>query len=514
MLRRARKTQPYTQAPDGWGWMTVRHFYCINVFVLGMIKTSAIFFVVFQEEFEGTSEQTGWIGSFMSSLSFSAGPLVAIICDIYGEKTTSILGAFLISGGYLISSWATSIAFLCVTMGFLLGLGSAFSYQASMVVISKYFKKRLALSTAIGHSGIGLTFLFAPFTKVQVDLYAWTGALMLLGAITLNLVPSRPSMHLRPIRITSKSNSDRKDKGSSLVASGPEAGCGTDTPHCNEFNRLQNQNEEVNNRPNRKLFLITNEASSEQKVIWWSCKQTLCGISLLKNPFFCIFTWSLLFGQWAYFIPTSHLVARAKILGIDMMDASYLISLAGITEAVSLILSGWIADQNWTKKYQYLKSYQVLCGITNLLAPLATFPLLLTYTIFFAMFSGGLALVLPVLVDLSGNCIVHRFMGLANFFVGIAVLSGPPIASWLYDYSQTYNGSFYFSGTCYLLSSVSLFFVPLAERWKSRVGPEGERTTIKCELNKRKTKLLNHWKQKKTYRNVTRNKSSEQFPHL
>ncbi|XP_066209211.1 monocarboxylate transporter 5 isoform X1 [Saccopteryx leptura] len=450
MLKRAGKAQPYSKPLDGgWGWVIVLHFFLVNIFVLGMIKTFAIFFVVFQEEFEGTAEQTGWIGSIMLFLAFSAGPLVAIICDLCGEKTASILGAFLVASGYLISSWATGIPFLCVTMGVLPGLGSAFLYQSAMVVISKYFKNRLALSTAIGRSGTGLTFFLAPFTKVLIDLYDWTGALLLFGAIILNLVPS--SMLLRPIRINSESNSDVKEKGSSLSAGGPEAVCGTDTSHYSETLEspirdstmqkagqagpslidLQNQNEEVNSGLNRnRLFLVTKEERFKQKATLWSCKQKLCDLSLLKNPFFCIFTWSLLFSQLAYVIPTLHLVARARTLSIDMMDASYLIAVAGITETVSQIVSGWVADQNWTRKHHYYMSFLILCGVTNLLAPLATtLPLLMTYTIFFAMFSGGyLALLLPIMVDLSGNSVIHRFMGLTSFFAGIAILSGPPIA--------------------------------------------------------------------------------------
>ncbi|XP_068946506.1 monocarboxylate transporter 5 isoform X2 [Petaurus breviceps papuanus] len=430
------KSHPYTEPLDGgWGWMIVFHFFLVNVLLMGLTKTFAIFFVVFQEEFGGTSEQTGWIGSLLSSLRFIAGirqvdnsrpvskaPLAATFCEKFGEKPTSILGALLICTGYLISSVATGISFLCVSMGLLPGVGSACLYQAAAVITAKYFKKRLALSTAIARAGMGLTFLLAPLTKILIDEYDWSGTLLIFGGISLNLVPS--SMLLRPINIKREEHVATRspDEVRSLEVPASADRQGPLTGHC-----LVSKDEQTG-----QGAAISGCQDDDEKVFSNKpqCQKQLINFSLFKNPLFYIFTGCFLFSQLAYFIPTFHLVARAKTLGIDTMDASYLISMTGITETVAQLLSGWVADQNWIKNYHYYKSYLLLCGITNLLGPLATtFPLLMTYSIFFAIFCGSyLALVLPVMVDFAGNSALNQFLGFAAFFAGLAVLSGPPIA--------------------------------------------------------------------------------------
>ncbi|XP_056367648.1 monocarboxylate transporter 5 isoform X15 [Oenanthe melanoleuca] len=312
------------------------------------------------------------------------------------------------------------------------------------------------------------------------------GTLLIFGGIMLNLVPS--SMLLWPVRTrVPRESAENQQLGSSEAAGGCSDGStarefqllhaqeapstempqGRDTsePANPSWGRLQNPS------PENSSLETPTEARRSHKPLAAPKKeppQPLLDFSPLKDPVFFIFTWSFLFSHLAYFVPFFHLVARARTLGMSSRDGSYLIAVAGITEMLSQLLSGWLADHNWTKKYHFHVTYLLLCGATNLLGPLATsFPLLLAYTVAFATFCGGfMALVLPVLVDLVGVEKLHSYLGFAAFFAGIAAMGGPPLAGWLYDYTQTYVCSFLFAGACALISPISFFFEPSAQKWK------------------------------------------------
>lgn len=217
------------------------------------------------------------------------------------------------------------------------------------------------------------------------SLSIYLGSLLIYGGMMLNLVPS--SMLLWPVNTKRSKNVHIRNDNIQISTSCkfPET-----SEHCQDkicttgLDRMDPAGQEWADTSNLQLgeeqlpapenhkcseapqkdILINNEENNqarsqayfsgpkEKKSRDFPFKQCHLDFSQLKNPFFYLFTWSFLFSQLAYFVPTFHLAARAKTLAIDPMDTAYIISVAGKENATLLLKCGVpMVSVGWTQRY-------------------------------------------------------------------------------------------------------------------------------------------------------------------
>ncbi|XP_056120258.1 monocarboxylate transporter 12 [Rhinichthys klamathensis goyatoka] len=182
--------KPHSAAsPDGgWGWMIVAGCFLTTVCTRAVTRCVSIFFVEFQSYFSRDYSATAWIHSLLDCTTMLCAPLGSYIGNRLSSRIAVMIGGLLSSAGLVLSSLATSVEFLYLTLGVLTGVGFALSYTPAIAMVGSYFSERKALAYGIAMSGSGIgTFILAPAVQLLIEFFSWRGALLILGGLVSHL---------------------------------------------------------------------------------------------------------------------------------------------------------------------------------------------------------------------------------------------------------------------------------------------------------------------------------------
>ncbi|KAG1679215.1 Monocarboxylate transporter 12 [Nymphon striatum] len=196
-----------SSVPDGgWGWVVVFASFIINLISDGIGFSFGVIYIELLSYFNESKGKTAWVGSVFYAMPLICGPIASALVIRYGCRKMTILGGILASIGFISSSFANSLEVLYVTFGMISGFGLALSYVAAIVIVAFYFDSKRGLATGVSVSGTGIgTFVFAPVVRLLIEKYTWRGAVLILGAVFLNITVC--GMLMRELECTKKKNS-------------------------------------------------------------------------------------------------------------------------------------------------------------------------------------------------------------------------------------------------------------------------------------------------------------------
>ncbi|XP_043953393.1 monocarboxylate transporter 13 isoform X1 [Gambusia affinis] len=404
------------EGPDGgWGWVLVVALFVSTSLVFGLMRGLGIFFVEFVQYFEESAQAISWISSIGLAAQQFFSPLGAALCNAYNTRLVVMTGGFLSGLGLILASQATCLVHLYFTMGIISGLGWGLVFTPMVATVMANFTRRRALAVGLGFSSIGLSsFAFNPLFQLLVETYAWRGALLILGGLSLNIMACgaliQPECHSKAsTKVDSQSRSSRPD--------------------------------------------LLQRVSSYLEV------------SLLCERPYLTYALGVTLLNFGYFVPYFHLVAHSRQVGFSEYRAAFIMSAAGVTDIFGRIASGWFSDLGHFRVVHLLTLWTVLAGVFIMLLSVSSwtgsYAVMIVISLLYGFCSGALtSMVFAVVPMIMG---VERMMGglgLLQLIESCAGLLGTPLSGWLRDMTGNYTASFVVAGSFVLLGSLTMTTLP------------------------------------------------------
>jgi MFS family permease len=143
-------------------------------------------------------------------------PFAGSYMDKYGPRVMTIAGGVLISIGWFLSGFTSSITVLTISYGVIGGMGVGIAYGAPMAVAAKWFPDKEGLAVGLTLGGFGLSpFITAPAASWLIRQFGAFTTFKILGVLFLIII-TLLSIPLKFPEIKKKKSKKRKNKNSSL----------------------------------------------------------------------------------------------------------------------------------------------------------------------------------------------------------------------------------------------------------------------------------------------------------
>ena len=361
---------------------------------LGTLYAWSVFVAPLEKEFGWKRADTSLIISiaiFVFAISFV---LAGRLQDKKGPFWISVTGGVLVSIGFFLSAWTTTLGWIFFAFGVLGGIGNGFGYATPIPVMAKWFpdKRGLAVGLAVAGYGGGSA-IFGPLAgNWLIPTYGWRTTFQVLGVIFLVMTLV-----------------------GAFLLKNPPAGYRPPgwTP-----------------APAAKAAATTHEFSAGET---------------LKTPAFYFMWIAYCLGTIAGFMAISQLVPYAKSVGLAALGTTAIV-VGAFGNASGRILSGWMSDAMGR-----LNVLRLMIAISAVAMPLLYFAggnaamLFVMVFVIYWCYGTQLSVNASTTSDFWGTKNAGINYGLLFTAWGVAGLIGPRIAGTLFDKYQNYQAAFYWA---------------------------------------------------------------------
>ncbi|CAG9812474.1 unnamed protein product [Phaedon cochleariae] len=201
----------------------------------------------------------------------------------------------------------------------------------------------------------------------------------------------------------------------------------------------------------------------------WGILKDLTNFSLFLDLHFLLLSLSTMILCIWFVVPYFYLAEHMTRSGYTDEQASFVISIIGITNTLGMVILGIIGD-----RLNVAKSYAVcliLCGLT--IAAMLFFTkyyvlLVISGGCFGLFFASSMSLTPSLLAELVSLDDFTMAYGLLLLSQGVGNLIGPPLAGCLFDLTDSWDQSFYQAAFWIVVSGIIIGIIPYTKNRKLR----------------------------------------------